>query len=221
MKGENFLFGVAVIAVAVSLLAAGITYFSIADLVSKLSGRVSLGEANLTVETLAEINFSVRAISWGSGRVSPGSTAASLTTSNHTGVANVTGGNWSLDSDPNTAGLQAGGLIIENVGNVNVTLNLTVGKNASEFIGGTNPAYEWNLTNLNANSCLNSTGLPMSVKINQLFPANTTTRAALWCDVLPFRNAQDAVRLDFNLTIPEDSRTGALGDVITATVTAL
>ncbi len=221
MKGENFLFGVAVAAVIVSVIAAGITYFSIADLVSKISGYQTLGEANLTVETLAQVNFSIRAISWGSGRVTPGFTAASLTTSNHTGVANVTGGNWSLDSDSGTAGLQASGLVIENIGTVNVTLNLTVGKNASQFIGGTNPAYEWNLTNLNANSCLNTTGLPMAVRINTWFPANTTKFSALWCDVFPFRAAQDAVRLDFNLTIPEDSLTGALGDIITATVTAL
>ena len=220
MKSEDLFLAISLVAFVFSVVFVSFSYFTGIDLISQITG-YQVGEANLTVETLAQVNFSVRAISWGSGRVGSSFTAASLTTSNHTGVANVTNGNWTLDSDPGTAGFQASGLVIENIGTVNVTLNLSVGKNASEFIGGTNPAYEWNLTNLNANSCLNSSGLPMSVKINSLFPANTTTRARIWCDVFPFRAAQDAVRIDFNLTIPDDSLTGALGDTVTATVTAL
>ncbi len=207
----------ALIAVVVSLIAAGVTYYSVANLVSRVTTfATSTGEANLTVETLANVNFTTRAISWGSGRVNPASSAAALTTF---ATDNVTGGNWTLTT--------AGGLRLENIGNVNVSLNLSVGKNASEFIGGSNPVYEWNLTAVEANSCLNNSGVAggtEGLRLNRFFQANTTAyqqNGGLGCSVFRFESGNDLLRLDFNLTIPENSQTGALGDVVTATVTAL
>ena len=201
METDNLLLVVAVVAVVVSLIATGFTYFSIANLVSQISGfATSTGEANLSVESTAAINFSTSLISWGSGRVNPGSTAASLNTFE---VNNVSGGNWSLQ--------KSGGLRIENIGNVNVTLNITVGKNASQFIGGTNPAYELNITNVEANSCIVA-----NFSLNIFFPGNTSNHL-INCNVFQFLSGSDLIRIDFNLTIPEDSLTGALTDTITAT----
>ena len=200
----------AVVAVIVSLFSLGLVYMSTNTLLSKISGYVSSGEANLTVETKAEINFTTRAINFGSGRVNQQATAASLTTF---ATGNVTGGNWTLGT--------AGGMRIENIGNVNVTLNLSAGKTAATFIGGTNPAYEWNLTNVEAGSCLNSTQQNISFTMNRWLTASSAAGSAIWCDVFPYEAGKDTVRLDFNLTIPENSLTGVLGDVITATVTAL
>lgn len=199
-----------VLAVVASLFSMGLLYYSMQGLISQISGRVTTGEANLTVETRAEINFTTRAISWGSGRVNSNAAAASLTTFP---TGNVTGGNWTLTT--------AGGLRIENIGNVNVSLNLSVGKTAATFIGGTNPVYQWNLTNVEAGSCLNSTQQNISERMNAFFTATSATSGNLWCNVFPYESSKDTVRLDFNLTIPENSITGALGDVITATVTAL
>lgn len=214
---DSVLIMFAVIAVIVSLVAAGVTYYSVANLVNRVTTyATSTGEANLTVETLANVNFTTRAISWGSGRVGQGSSAAALTTFE---TNNVTGGNWTLTT--------VGGLRLENIGNVNVSLNLSVGKNASEFIGGVNPAYEWNLTNAEANSCLNNSGVAGGIgglRLNNFYQANTTTyqqNGGLGCSVFRFESGNDLLRLDFNLTIPENSKTGALGDVITALVTAL
>ena len=205
----------AVVAIVASIFSLGLVYMSANTLLTKISGYVSSGETNLTVVTQTEVNFSTRAISWGSGRVPQDGTAASLTTSNHSGIANVTGGNWTL--------VTTGGMRIENIGNVNVSINFTVGKNASSFIGGTNPVYEWNLSNLEANSCANAAGSAASSRLNLLLQANTTniTQQNLGCSIFPFEAGKDTIRLDFNLTIPENSISGVLGDVVTATVTAL
>lgn len=218
MSEERLLFGIAVVAVLVSLLAAGLTYFSISDLVSRISGRVSSGEANLTVETIAQINFTTAAASWGSGRITPGGSAASLTTSNHTGPLNVSGGNWTL-----IGGTTATGMRIENIGNVNVTINFTASKNVTEFIGGTGLVFNWNLSALEANSCLNITGKNGDVPTHfaVYLPANTSPIGQIGCSNFNYIAGQDTLRLDFNLTIPEDSKTGLLTNTITATVTAL
>ena len=201
MDNDNFLLVVAVVAVAVSLIATGFTYFSIANLVSQISGfATSTAQANLTVESTAAINFTTNFISWGSGRVNPGSSSASLTT---LGTNNVTGGNWTLTT--------AGGLRVENIGTINVSLNITVGKNASNFIGGTNPAYELNITNAEASSCLVST-----FTLGSWYTANTTNNI-LNCGTFQFISGADSIRIDINLTVPETSLTGALTDTITAT----
>ena len=216
-KVSPILVFIAVIAVAVSLFSLGLIYLSANTLFSQISGRVTTGETNLTVNTQAEINFTTRAISWGSGRVNQDVSAASLTTSNHTGIPNVTGGNWTLGA--------TGGMRIENVGNSNVTINFTVAYNASVWIAGTNPISQWNLSNLEANSCLNSSGVvsanSVPYQVFQYLDANTTATGRLGCSIFPFESARDTLRLDFNLTIPENSLTGALGNVITAVVSAI
>ncbi len=209
-KVSPFLVFIAVIAVAVSLFSLGLIYLSANTLFSQISGRVTNGETNLTVNTQTEINFTTRAIGWGNGRVNQDANSASLTTF---ATNNVTGGNWTLTT--------AGGLRIENIGNVNVTLNLSVAKTAVTFIGGTSPVYQWNLTNVEAASCLNSSQQNMSDRMNSWFTATSANTGNLWCDVFPFNSAKDTVRVDFNITVPENSLTGALGDIITATVTAL
>jgi hypothetical protein len=213
MKNEGFLKFVVVVVFVVSLFSSILTYFSVSNLVTKITG-YQTGEANLTVETIAQVNFSTRAISWGSGRVNSDANAASLTTFGT--LPNVTGGNWTLTT--------AGGLRIENIGNTNVSLNFSVNKNASDFIGGTNPIFEWNLTNVEAASCRSAAGNGDALRMNIFFQANTTSSLAkggIGCSVFRFENANDLVRLDFNLTVPQDSKSGALGVIITSTVTAL
>jgi hypothetical protein len=225
-KYSPLLIFIAVLAFLVSLFSLGVVYLSVSNLFSEISGYVTTGETNLTVDTQAQINFSTRAISWGSGRVDQEVTAASLTTSNFTGIPNVTGGNWTLDDNPGIAGFQStGGMRIENIGNVNVTINFTVAYNASIWIGGTNPITEWNLSVLEANSCLNVTATLNSNNVpNMLFEyyeANTTPVGRLGCSVFPFESARDTLRLDFNITVPENSLTGARGNVITAVASAI
>lgn len=204
MKSDNLLLIIAVVAVVVSIFATGFTYFSIANLAEQITGYATQATANLTVETLAQVNFTNFSIAWGSGRVNPGATAASLIT---TGAGTVTNGNWTADD----------GLILENAGNVNVSLNITGNKAASAFIGGTNPAYQWNITNVEANSCINTTGGTGTLDLNTFHNVNTSLGASLVCNTFGFKASADTIRIDFNVTVPEDSSTGALTDLINAT----
>lgn len=208
MKADSIILGIAIAAVVVSLIAAGITYFSIGSLITKISGYASsTGSTNITVESIAYINFTVYNVSWGSGRVDTGQSGAVLTTY---GVVRL--GNWSNVTN---------GLVLENVGTVNVTLDIKAGSSASSFIGGTNPAYTWNFSNNEANSCLNSsgtgtTGIPIG---GAWANVNTTDPGTRICGVFQFLDSRDSIRIDFNLTIPYDSITGVRSDVITATAT--
>ncbi len=192
-SGNVFLV-LAVAVVVISLFSVGLLYFSVSDLFTVLSGHAT-GEANLTVEPAATINFTRGALNWQSGRVNSGSTSAYLDTA----AGTVKNGNWTAVTS---------GLRIENIGNLNVTLNLSVTKTAAQFIGGTSPVYQWNVTNGEPSSCTGSmAGLYY----------NPNTTSAMWCSLFQFKDSADLVNISINLTIPSDSITGALGDVVTAT----
>jgi hypothetical protein len=207
MDDEKLLLTMAIVAVGVSLVAAGVTYFTVGNLISSITGFGTTGEANLTVETLAQVNFSTASIDFGSGRVNTDATAASLST---IGAGDVTSGNWTT----------AIGLVLENTGNVNVSLNLSTDKTAAGFIGGTSPAYEWNITNNETGSCLNTSGEAADPPyfIALLLTTNSTLNEHLHCPVFQFKSTADQIKIDLNITIPEDSSTGALRDQINATV---
>jgi hypothetical protein len=204
MESDNVLLTVAILAVIVSLLATGFTYFSVVSLATKISGYAgSDASANLTVESSTSVNFTTDTVDWGSGRLDPGATGANLFT---VGAGSVNGGNWTAKS----------GLILENIGNTNVTLNLSGAKTASTFIGGTNAVYKFNVSDNEASSCLNTSGKQDYVPGLTFEDVHTTVNYT-YCDPFVYHAAQDTIRIDFNVTIPEDSSTGALGDVITAT----
>ena len=210
MVSSKFLGVLAVVVVVASLFSVGLFYLSARSLFGAISGYVtSTGEANLTVESSAQINFTTAAINWGSGRVNSGASFAYLTT---LGTNNVSGGNWTLAT--------AGGLRILNLGNVNVSLNLSGTKTAAQMIGGTSPAFTWNVSDLEAGSCLNSTGGTLNMP-NLGAWGNVNTSAATFCGRFLFADSTDTIRIDFNLTIPSDSITGAIGDTITATALAV
>ncbi len=195
-----------VILLVILIFSVGFFYLSAKTLFSTISGYASsTGEANLTVETTVVINFTTARINWGSGRVNSGASSATLNTE---ATNNVTNGNWTLQN--------AGGLRVENIGNVNVTLNLSGTKTAAQMIGGTSPAYTWSFTEPESNSCLNSTG--SSQTLPDQVPVYTTT--TLVCGRFRFTDSNDSLRIDFYLTVPSDSFTGALGDTITATAFA-
>lgn len=207
-KGEVIVTFFAAFLLVTSLISVGFFYISAKELIHSISGyATSTGEVNLTVESDATATFTTSQINWGSGRVNSGQSSAGLNTFE---TNNVTNGNWTLQN--------SGGLRIQNNGNVNLTLNLSGGKTAAQMIGGTGPSYRWNISNVESGSCRNSTGGTSNLPLNNFYDVNTTT--ALFCSFFHFDNAQDSLRIDFNLTIPSDSLTGSLGDTITATVFA-
>ena len=210
-ENKFFLF-LAVVAVVVSLVAAGFTYMSIANLATKLSGyATSTGQANLTVESAAIVNFTTNYISWGSGRVNTGQSFAYLNTLE---TSNVTNGNWSLAT--------GGGFRLENIVNTNVSIDLLAGKSAATFIGGKSPGYQWNVSVVEVGSCLNSsfngTG---NLGLDVFATVNNTSPGTRFCERMPFTDSNDSIRIDINLTVPYNSNTGALTDTITATATTV
>jgi|SRR3989344_4362356 len=205
MSSDNVLVAVAIVTLIVSVAAAGFVYSSIHVFKNTwFTGfATSTGIVNLTVESSAAINFTTNNISFGSGRVTAGATNASLVTG--TSSSTITNGNWST--------LPAS-FVLENIGNVNVSINLTTGKTAATFIGGSNPLYQFNVTDKSPGSCLNYTGTGADANINTTrdAPGSTTT---LICGTFPFSDTQDEIRIGLRLVIPSDSQTGALGDIIT------
>lgn len=161
---------------------------------------------NLTIESGLIINFTVDTIDWGTGRVT-GINATLYTAPSEPGNKSV-GGNWTGAYTNYTTGL-----ILENIGNLNATVYLKTGQNASGFIGGNSPLYQFNITNNKTSSCLNST----SFNLGQLYDVNISGDGTLICSVLDKSDSSDAIKIDILLRIPSDSKTGALEDTITAT----
>ena len=198
MKRNDFLFVFAVIVIVLALLNISITISKI----KTFTGRAT-GTLNLTVDSGVSINFTTRTIDWSSGVVTGGQINATLDTASGT-VAN---GNWTVNS---------AGLVLENIGNTNATIDIKTGKTAAQFIGGTSPQYLLNFTNSEANSCYNFSG----VSLGLWYAVNTTDPGTRICGNLTFYNSTNSMRIDLKLGVPYDSLTGALSDIITATATS-
>ncbi len=196
---RNYLFYFAIFILAVSL----IIFFINITKITRITGGAT-GTANLTISSSTEINFTTSMINWSIGNVQSGRANATLDTS--AGANNVTNGNWT----GNTAGL-----VIENIGNSNVTLQINSGKNSSGFIGGTSPLYQLNITNIEASSCAFNDSYTTAI----YHDANITVQQV--CNDFTYNDTRDTIRIDVKVVIPSDARGGAKGDVITATATAL
>ena len=198
MQRDNILLIVAVVAVGISL-------FNLVVTVSEFTGfATQVGSANLTIEQETSINFTTTMINWSSGKIDDGKTIAYLDSE-----GNVINGNWTAVSS---------GLVLENNGNINVTLTLQTGKTAATFIGGTTPSapyYMWKVTNNETGSC-NGGGEALNTSY---FDVNQSG-AAQFCKNFSYFNASNAIEIDINISIPEDSSKGTLGDTITAVAAA-
>jgi hypothetical protein len=212
MENSKALTIFAVFVLIISIFSVGVFYLSARTLFNTISGyATSTGEANLTVETAVIINFTTAQINWGSGRVNAGASRAYLWTEGEQHEdGTVLNGNWTP---------QGVGLRIENRGNVNVTLNLSGTKTAAQMIGGNGPGYRWKIDNIELNSCLNSSGGTGALPLGAFYDVNITSTN--FCGIFQSLDSRDTIRIDFNLTIPSDSLTGARGDTITATAFAV
>jgi len=198
MKSIGVLFIVAILTVAASLANMVVTFDKVGT-VTGFSG-TDTGTVNLSVTSIVDINFTTKIVNWGSGRVNTGKTVAYL--DSYTPA--VTDGNWTNFGSPTA-------LVLENIGSINCTLNFTAGKTAAQFIGGTSPVYQWMFNVSESGSCIGGT-------TKDVFAATTTnTLPTIICDTFRFETGNDEIKVYFNLTVPEDSLKGDLGDIITAT----
>src|SRR3989344_7221881 len=136
MESENILLTFAIVALVVSALGAGLTYYSSLSSKNNLfTGYVvtqAYGTTNLTVQSTVAINFTVNNINFGTGYVVPGTTGATLISNNNTG-----GGDWNWTNTTNNYLNVSNSFVIANIGNVNVSLWIQTNKTAATFIGGT------------------------------------------------------------------------------------
>ncbi len=218
MVNTNTLIGCLVfVAIVASVLDAAVTYNTINNFKqSGLSGYATFGTVNLSVESAVLINFTTEIINFGSGKVFFNNTNATLNTA--AGATNVTGGNWTLQN--------RGYIVIENLGNNNVSLNLMSDLAAAAFIGGTGPQFQYNISSLETNACTNTTdgGINMSngAYIKDTFiDVNTSSPGQRVCDRLSYADSRDTVRVDVKIVVPYDSLISARGARLTASVAAV
>ena len=213
--------------------------------VTQLTGfaidEASNASVSLTIETKTEVNWTTYQVLWGTGAVDvPAYYSCNLSTQGYNGSRDD--GLYSLSGngcDEDSFNAVTGGLILENTGNVNVTLNITAGKNASNFIGGTSdggPLYWYNITD--------ETGLGAElyscshiIRENHTSPADVYENMAgnyslMWawpdgtgegiCDNtgggFSYEDYADTLRFDIFIRVPSDAAAGAHSDTITAII---
>ncbi len=161
----------------------------------------SEGFVNVSLESSIAINFTIDLIDFGSGSVYLNNSYATIDTR-----GNVQGGNWNPIDE---------GFLLENIGNTNVSIDLSFEKTAREYLGGTNPGYYFMFNNLEENSCLDSEmGYEEWVKVNN-------SEKIRICNDFQFIDLNDSLRIDLRLIIPSDSIMGQRTNSITATATRM
>lgn len=190
MMGDNVLLFVSVVIFGLAVVSMVFMFGEIVDF-SVTGYAVVNGTVNVTVNESVSLNFTMSEVNWGSGAVDIDTIGASLDT-----IGGVTNGTWSAVSS---------GLVIRNAGNINLTLNLSFGKNAASFIGGTGESYQYNVSNVDVDACTSAAGF----SLDTYYDAGSNT---LICDSF---DRNKSIRVDFKLVIPVDSSQGILSDVVT------
>ena len=180
-----------------------VVIISLLNIGFEMTGRATTddtGELNVTILSLARINFTTDSVDFGSGNVLYGADSASIDTE-----GGVNGGNWSAFAGTT--------FTLENVGNQNLSLDIASGKTAAAFIGGTSPGYEFKYSDGEAGSCANQSSMEDYAAIS--------TGGTTICNPFYAKDANDEITIDINLTIPSDSNSGTQTDTITATGTVV
>ena len=180
----------------ISIAVIAISLFFIGTELTGFATTTDTGVVNVTVSSSAAINFTTNFIDFGAGVVDGGQTGATLNTEN-----NVTQGNWTAISTP---------LVIENIGNVNVSLALRSDKTADTFLGGQSPTFKYKITDVETGSCQGN----QAASYTDFTTSDTTV-----CNSFDSNDTIDTVDVDIELYIPSDSNTGTLTATITATGT--
>lgn len=192
----------AIVAVAVAVINLSVTFIKVSDFKEKMTGYAT-GYVNLTINTYIAVNLTQSFVNFSIGSVDPLATSATLQT-NGASAATITNGNWSTTAEP---------LIIMNIGNINASLNLTAGNNATNLLGNVTtvaPVYQWNVTNKEAGSCHGG-----NVSLTSFADANRSTRR--YCKQFSSLSGSNELYVDVKLVVPYDGLTGALSDTITIT----
>jgi len=210
-KATNALMIVAVVAVLVSA-GALITTASKASQIKSV-GYVSNVDATTDVEVLAAVHIEFVApatLNWGSGSVNQTDSAAVLDSV----TAPYFDGNWewAAGDAPVDNGMDGTGLILNNTGSVDVDLELWMEDDAETWIcedyapcttgGSVDVNVTYQLSNYEAGSCSATGGLTEWTTWADPAEETGVGNGRLVCDDFNFDNANDAIEIHFQLTIP-------------------
>jgi len=158
-----------------------------------------IGGVNLSITGVTEVNWTTDDIYWGPGTVTTGTSTCTLTS--YDGNTNCT-----------TFGTVSSPLVLENIGNTNVTLNITCGKTAATFIGHADAVYH----NKEPGSCPGlaiSAGAFQTASTDPVVVCNSTGGGFLATD------GSDTMNFDVRVVIPSAAPSGSKTSTFTATAT--
>ncbi len=171
--------------------------------------------ARINITAKASINWTVNSVDWGTGAVNTSYEYCQLNTEGLNNPANCT--NFTTVTE---------GLRLINDGNRKVEVNLSSNASGAQFIGGTNPLFQWKLANNESNSCGSpSTGNACSVNASALqfqgayYDVNTSS--TLICPCFNPQNPNDLLNVELQVRVPSDSFTGVREATLTAIATVV
>ncbi len=133
-------------------------------------------------------------------------------------ITGVTEVNWTTDDIYWESGTVtttvSSPLVLENIGNTNVTLNITCGKTAATFIGHADAVYQWNASNREPGSCPGlaiSAGAFQTASTDPVVVCNSTGGGFLATD------GSDTMNFDVRVVIPSAAPSGSKTSTFTAT----
>lgn len=171
--------------------------------------------ARINITSRASINWTVYNIDWGTGSVNETAQFCLLNTEGENNAANCSQFTTVYE-----------GLRLENDGNRRVQVNLSSNVTPAEFIGGTDPWFQWKLAENETNACGDvGSGNTCAVNASQPMPQTYTTvstdPSANVCDCFFHGNENDTINVELQVKVPSDSFTGVREATITAVATAI
>ncbi|MCX8147591.1 MAG: hypothetical protein N3D84_03940 [Candidatus Woesearchaeota archaeon] len=208
---------VVVLLVLAILISIAGTFYSVSKLKAVSSGITGAdiltqeGNVQATITSVTAINFTVNSVSFGTG------TVAAI-------CNNCTMHTPSVIDSTCCVGFTspASGLVLENIGNKNASINLNFSNNAASFIGGTNPLFQLNVTEGEEGSCTNSSapGSALAETWKNTF-ADVPTDNSEVCGNMHPDQGFDKLVFDIKVRIPDNSLTGLRNTTVTATATTI
>jgi hypothetical protein len=170
--------------------------------------------ARINITTRASINWTVYSVDWGTGFVNETATYCVLNTEGENNPSNCT--NFTSVYE---------GLRLENDGNRVVSVNLSTNVTPAEFLGGTDPWFQWKMAENESDVCGNKQGNNCVINATALqFRENYTTVSTtpvLMCPCMNFRNQNDTINVELQVKVPTDSYYGVRESTLTAVATVL
>jgi hypothetical protein len=193
-----------------------VTGFTTFSTTGNVTGQEPEGQIIVSVQQVASLSFAINSINWGGGFLN-------TSLGNQVCVLDTEGSN--SNSQCRNFSTVTQGLVLENDGSANLTVDLRSNATADQFIGGDSALneFKWKISQNESGSCGNLTGPASYVDVNTTAPGTRicSTFFATGLGGLNFLNDADTLEIDINITIPYDALGGLKRALLVATGTAV